>query len=98
MLYKRPNTPGIFINKDSLFYDINQLIHVNGDGSRQYLPQNGSKNFSMISIDAVAIVQTSSYPGSIKSPHVVTLGILKLLDLDSLTIFIGGGGGGGIPE
>ena len=29
----------------------------------------------------------------IKSPHVVTLGILKILDLDSLTIFIGGGGG-----
>ena len=30
---------------------------------------------------------TSSYPGWIKSPHVVTLGILKLP-----------GGGGGIPE
>ena len=36
--------------------------------------------------------KTSSYPGWIKSPHVVTLGILKLSDLDSLTIFIGGGG------
>ena len=38
--------------------------------------------------------KTSSYPGWIKSPHVVTLRILKLSDLDSLTIFIGGG----IPE
>ena len=54
--------------------------------------------------------QTSSYAGWIKSPHVVTLGILKISDLDSL----GGGGysgvnfghpksevfrnGGGIPE
>ena len=36
-------------------------------------------------------LETSSYPGWIKSPHVVTLGILKLSDLDSLTIFIGGG-------
>ena len=36
---------------------------------------------------------TSSYPGWIKSPHVVTRGILKLSDLDSLTIFILGGGG-----
>ena len=53
MLYKRPKTLGIFINKDSLFYDINQLIHVNGDGSRQYLPQNGSKYFKMISIDVL---------------------------------------------
>ena len=35
--------------------------------------------------------QTSSYPGWIKSPHVVTLGILKLSDVDYLTIFIGGG-------
>ena len=36
---------------------------------------------------------TSSYPGWIKSPHVVTLGILKILDLNSLTIFgwLGGG-------
>ena len=34
--------------------------------------------------------QTSSYPGWIKSPHVVTLGILKISDLDSLTIFMGG--------
>ena len=33
---------------------------------------------------------TSSYPGWIKSPHVVTLGVLKISDLDSLTIFIGG--------
>ena len=41
-------------------------------------------------------VKTSSYPGWIKSPHVVTLGILKLSDLDSLTIF--NLGGGGIPE
>ena len=39
---------------------------------------------------------TSSYPGWIKSPHVVTLGILKILDLNSLTIF--GCGGGGISE
>ena len=38
---------------------------------------------------------TSSYPGWIKSPHVVTLGILKILDLNSLTIF---GWGGGISE
>ena len=38
--------------------------------------------------------KTSSYPGWIKSPHVVTLGILKIPDLDSLTIFIGGWGGG----
>ena len=37
---------------------------------------------------------TSSYPGWIKSPHVVTLSILKISDLDSLTIYIGGG----IPE
>ena len=36
-------------------------------------------------------IKTSSYPGWIKSPHVVTLGILKISDLDSLTIFIGGG-------
>ena len=36
---------------------------------------------------------TSSYPGWIKSPHVVTLGILKILDLNSLTIFGLGGGG-----
>ena len=35
--------------------------------------------------------RTSSYPGWIKSPHVVTLGILKLSDLDSLTIFNWGG-------
>ena len=35
---------------------------------------------------------TSSYPGWIKSPHVVTLGILKILDLNSLTIFGCGGG------
>ena len=41
-----------------------------------------------------ATEETSSYPGWIKSPHVVTLGILKISDLDSLTIFIGGG----IPE
>ena len=39
--------------------------------------------------------KTSSYPGWIKSPHVVTtLGILKISDLDSPTIFIGVGGGG----
>ena len=38
---------------------------------------------------------TSSYPGWIKSPHVVNLGIQKISDLDSLTIFLGGGG---IPE
>ena len=37
-------------------------------------------------------IETSSYPGWIQSPHVVTLGILKILDLDSLTIFGGGGG------
>ena len=37
---------------------------------------------------------SSSYPGWIKSPHVVTLGILKLSDLDSLTIFNLGGRGG----
>ena len=40
---------------------------------------------------------TSSYPGWIKSPHVVTLSILKLSDLDSLTIFIWWGVGG-FPE
>ena len=40
-------------------------------------------------------IETSSYPGWIKSPHVVTLGFLKISDLDSLTIFMGGGG---IPE
>ena len=36
---------------------------------------------------------TSSYPGWIKSPHIVTLGILEILDLNSLTIFgwLGGG-------
>ena len=39
--------------------------------------------------------KTSSYPGWIKSPHVVTFGVLKISELDSLTIFIGGGG---IPE
>ena len=38
-------------------------------------------------------VTTSSYPGWIKSPHVVNLGIQKFSDLDSLTIFLGGGGG-----
>ena len=37
-------------------------------------------------------VKTSSYPGWIKSPHVVTLGILKVSDLDSLTIFTRGEG------
>ena len=37
---------------------------------------------------------TSSYPGWIKSPHVVNLGIQKISDLDSVTIF----NGGGIPE
>ena len=37
--------------------------------------------------------KTSSYPGWIKSPHVVTLRILKLSDLDPLTIFMGGGVG-----
>ena len=42
----------------------------------------------------VATGETSSYPGWIKSPHVVTLGILKILDLNSLTIF----GWGGISE
>ena len=36
--------------------------------------------------------KTSSYPGWIKSLHVVTLGILKILDLNSLTIFGWGGG------
>ena len=36
-------------------------------------------------------LKTSSYPGWIKSPHVVTLSILKLSDLDYLTIFMGGG-------
>ena len=44
--------------------------------------------------DVHEIIPTSSYPGWIKSPHVVTLGILKISDFDSLTIFIGGG----IPE
>ena len=39
---------------------------------------------------------TSSYLGWIKSPHVVALGILKISDLDSLTIFIGGGGYSGV--
>ena len=34
---------------------------------------------------------TSSYPGWIKSPHVVNLGIQKISDLDSVTIFNGGG-------
>ena len=33
---------------------------------------------------------TSSYPGWIKSPHVVTLGILKLSDLDSDNFHKGG--------
>ena len=37
----------------------------------------------------------SSYPGWIKFPHVVNLGIQKISDLDSLTIFIGGGEWGG---
>ena len=37
-------------------------------------------------------IKTSSYPGWIKSPHVVTFGILKISDLDSLTIFHWGGG------
>ena len=45
------------------------------------------------SVDSIVrtTVSTSSYPGWIKSPHVVTLGILKISDLDSLTIFNGGG-------
>ena len=38
-------------------------------------------------------LETSSYPSWIKSPHVVTHGILKLSDLDSLTIFNLGGRG-----
>ena len=39
---------------------------------------------------------TSSYPGWIKSPHVVNLGIQKISDLDSVTIFNGGGGYSGV--
>ena len=38
---------------------------------------------------------TSSYPGWLKSPHVVNLGIQKISDLDSDNF---PGGGGGIPE
>ena len=34
---------------------------------------------------------TSSYPGWIKSPHVVTLGILKISDLDSDNFYNGEG-------
>ena len=40
--------------------------------------------------------KTSSYPGWIKSPHVVTLGIMKISDLDSLTIFVAGRGFSGV--
>ena len=43
-------------------------------------------------LESVMPRKTSSYPGWIKSPHVVTLGILKILDLNSLTIFGCGGG------
>ena len=39
--------------------------------------------------------KTSSYPGWIKSPHVVTLSILNISHLDSLAICIGGGVGVG---
>ena len=46
-----------------------------------------------ISCPITSMKSTSSYPGWIKSPHVVTLGILKILDLNSLTIFGCGGGG-----
>ena len=35
--------------------------------------------------------RTSSYPGWIKSPHVVNLGIQKISNLDSVTIFNRGG-------
>ena len=38
-------------------------------------------------------VSTSSYPGWIKSPHVVTLGILKISDKSEVFR-----NGGGIPE
>ena len=37
-------------------------------------------------------IATSSYPGWIKSPHVVTLSILKILHLKSLKIPRSGGG------
>ena len=55
-----------------------------------------SLNEQLISVLTGVILITSSYPGWIKSPHVVTLGILKILDLDSLTIFGGEGGYSGV--
>ena len=56
-----------------------------------------SDSIESLEIQIVFITyKTSSYPGWIKSPHVVTLGILKLSDLDYLTIFIGGGGYSGV--
>ena len=50
---------------------------------------------SLFDVEQSAKEKTSSYPGWIKSPHVVNLGIQKISDLDSLTIFWGGEG---IPE
>ena len=46
----------------------------------------------MVSFKTSSQYSTSSYPGWIKSPHVVTLGILKILDLNCMTIFGWGGG------
>ena len=56
-----------------------------------FLDQDLNWNIIHSQVLYASIEVTSSYPGWIKSPHVVTLGILKILDLDSLTIFIGGG-------
>ena len=49
-----------------------------------------SRNCEEKTLDLLGYKLTSSYPGWIKSPHVVTRGILKLSDMDSLTIFIWG--------
>ena len=49
-------------------------------------------NGALFSSSGTSKFSTSSYPGWIKSPHVVNLGIQKISDLNSLTIFIRGGG------
>ena len=68
--------------------------------SVKYLQKNNQNTLSSLIVLSIQMssfllcfdkYKTSSYPGWIKSRHVVTLGILKILDLNSLTIFGWGG-------
>ena len=72
------------------YYVVNFIL-----GNRLYLILNWTSILKETEPDLSGNKLTSSYPGWIKSPHVVTLGILKILDLNSLTIL---GWGGGISE